>query len=263
MNIKKYLSNIFIISLLFVSSPTLYATAISSSNSTFLWDSLTINGNLVNNQDFLVDAEVSLFNDTLDQRNMQGDAFDTYLEQSSVNVSATSGYDDFDDFYVASTVSDSITSDSLSASAEALTSIYIPFDADASEEASVSFLYDLFASADALHSGDSSLAIASLSVSLLDDSFNEIEFSLSDELIASAQGSTDFPNAILGSFDYTFSDLTEGDSYFIAIDAYAFSATEANSVPEPRAVMLLMIGLTFMGGIRLYSVNFKQTSHTL
>lgn len=266
MNIQKYLSNLFIISLFFISSTPTYATAISNANATFLWDSFTLNGHLVNHQDFFVDAETSLFNDTLDERNRQGDAFDTYLEQSDVNVSVVSGYDDFDDFYAASTFSESITSDSRSASSEALTSIYIPFEADVSEAANVSFLYDLFASADAPFLGEFSLAIASLSVSLLDDSFDEIEFALSDELLATAEGTVDFPDAILSNFDYTFSGLTEGDTYFVAIDAYAFSATEANNVntvPEPRTLMLLMMGLTFIGGIRLHNPRFTSASHII
>lgn len=160
-------------------------------------------------------------------------------------------------------MSDSIISDSRSASAEALTSIFIPFAADASEVASVFFLYDLFVSADALLSGEFSLAIATLNVSLLDDGFNEIEFGLSDELLATAQAGTDFPNAIFGSFDYTFTGLTEGDSYFVAIDAYAFSATEANPVPEPGTVMLFMMVLSIIGGFRLCHTRFKQTPYTL
>ncbi len=255
MNLQKNLLNT-LFGLLVVSTAPVYATAISNAQSSFLWDASSINGNPINNQLFLVDAETSLFNDTLDQGNQQGDAFDTYLEQSGVNVSAASGYDGIADAYIASTSSNSDTSDNLPASAEAFTSIYIPFQADASEQASVSIFYDLFASAEALLAGESSLAIAALAVSLLDDGFNNIEFGLSDELIANAQNSADFPNAIQDSLNYTFSGLTDGDSYFIAIDTSALSTTAANAVPEPGALLLVIMSLVVVGGAGLDKRRF-------
>lgn len=256
----KYISHVFLYCLITFTSVQAHAMAISVANGTFYWDSLTINGTSVDNRDFIVTTEVSLFNDVVDERYIQGDSFDTFLDKSNLNVSAVAGYDDIDESYVVSTIADSIFSDQQPAAAEAITTVYVPFEADNTEQANISFFYDLFASADALFPGEFALAISAISFSLLDDAFSEIESGFFNDLFATTEGGEGFPDQILGFTDYTFSNLTEGDAYFLAVDTFAFSSTEA--VPEPATLLLILLGLAFL----LQTKNFypsKQLSNRL
>lgn len=256
----KYISHVFLYCLITFTSVQAHAMAISVANGTFYWDSLTINGSSVDNRDFIVTTGVSLINDVVDERYTQGDTFDTFLDKSNLNVSAFAGYDEFDENYVVSTISDSIFSDQQPAVAEAITTVYIPFEADNTEQANLSFFYDLFASVDALLPGEFALAISAISFSLLDDTFSEIQSGLFNDLFAIAEGGEDFSDQILGFTDYTFSNLTDGDAYFLAVDTFAFSSTEA--VPEPATLLLILIGLAFLVQTKFFYPG-KQFSNRL
>jgi hypothetical protein len=254
---KKHLGSLVLTGLLTIYSLSAHATAVSIADAIFYSDSLTINGQTADILDFSVDAEVFLSNDTIDMNYIDGDNFDSYLEKSGINISAVTGYDDFEAAYVATTLSDSISTDIKPASAEAFSLIYIPLEADASEEFSIGFFYDLFVSVEALAVGEFSEAIASISFSLLDFDFNELESGLSDDLIVNAATSFNFPDTVLGAFDYTFSGLSEGDEYYLAIQTAAFSSTEAHAVPEPPGLLLALMGLIFLGRKKVFNLKFN------
>jgi len=230
--------------LLFLASTQVQAVSISIAEATFDWRSLIVNGEGYELDDFLVDAEVSLFNDMGLSRFSDGDDAETYIDQSSANVSGEAGFSDIFEEYGALTSSRSIFSDLNSASAEASSVAYLEVVADASEEFNVSFLYDLFVLTDSSSPGEYALAISSINFSLLDEFFDDVEFGLSDDLLAVSAGVGTIFFEKDGIFDFTFSNLEENEVYFLAVEAFAFSATEA--VPEPATFLLMLIGLALI-----------------
>ena len=261
MRFIRYLSSLFFALGIILCSMQAQAVAVSSADAVFYWDTLTINGQDVDQADFFVDAEVTLANDNINASFFAGDAFDTYLSKSNVNASAVAGYDELDDFYLSSTNTDSLFSDINPAAAGAITSVYVPFFADDSE-ANIEFDYDLFASAEAANQGESSFAFSAIGFSLLDEDYDLVEDGEFDFLFASAEGDVDNPNIIESFFSYDFFDLDIDESYFLAIDAFALSETAA--VPEPTTIMLLSLGLLFLARQKMgskLSENFNQIQY--
>jgi len=255
MRYNRYISSLLFALGIFLCSSQVQAVAVSSADAVFYWDTLSINGEDADVTDFIVDTEVYLSNDSGDVSFIGGDSFDTFLAKSDVNVSATAGYDAFDDFYVASSSSDSIFSDVNPAGAGAISTVYVPFTAD-DTSAVIDFDYDLFASAEAAAQGETALAFSAIGFSLLDEDFFGLEDGASDSLFAFAEAGVDNPWSVAGFFDFTFDDLSIGDSYFLAIDSLSLSATSA--VPEPSSVLLMALGLLFLARRKFNVVPDKK-----
>jgi len=218
-----------------------HATAISISSALFDLDSLSIDGD-VDVLEAELDSLLSI-NDVNGSQTSIGYGLSDFFDfQSSLNTFAVAGNDGAD-FLETSTISKAeiINNPLVTTSATSELISLVPFTVFSDGDVEIAIDYELFANASTEKYGESSLSTAAVSFALLDEDESELEFLNNDLLLENFNGKDSSEQYFADFFLSTY--LDQGD-YFLELNSFAASVTEA--VPVPATVFLMLTGLFFI-----------------
>ena len=238
----------FILVALILFTTNANAIAVSLANAYVDWDSLAITGD-VKVAGPESESFITIDNEDVSLSSSQFGGAYLFDELDDFNATASAG-NDGSDFFESLTFTDSIIGDLAPASATSIFSVLVPFSQyTPGGSVGVSFDYGLFTSAETDSAGESATSTASVQYGLLDAGFNLLGNDFIDDLFVEALDGAENFNSLDSSLNMGYLGLDVGD-YFLSIETFAASFTEANAVvnavPAPGALLLLLTGLLFM-----------------